>query len=306
MKPRSLEEECGVARRVSCAPGNDPFSVPRAIDSRRQAQFELLFAAFLPFFLFILIITAFTYGQLLWWPLPWLIALLSVDLLLTGNWPTKPQDELGARDWIPLFLALSVAGAAVFIGLWSGQVLQPWIAVEKFPERADVEPTDKGAAYLDAGILHFAEGSQVDVDSSVGFEVWPIVYCAAPIFDAQGSTSDSTDVTVTPTKVAFWAIGHNCCDSRGGFHCGDSTDLSVRSAIHAMHQQGDQRFELAIKKAAADNELVVGDHPIMVFWEKDPAGVAEKALMYSAIIVGSASLVALILSAIMMTVLKRA
>mmetsp|Transcript_102089 Transcript_102089/g.287008 ORF Transcript_102089/g.287008 Transcript_102089/m.287008 type:complete len:359 (+) Transcript_102089:127-1203(+) len=319
---RSLEEECGVARRVDCNPSprgavfgpGDPFALPSAgagsnhpLTKPRNANQELFFAAYLPFFLFILVVASFTLALHVMPVLPWMVVAVSADILAVGNWPTRGRGHLGkvsALDWLPFGIAFLTIGCAVVLGTCNASVVEPWIAASKFTEHSGVLPSDSGEAYADAGILHFAEGAQLDVESAAGFEAWPNVYCAAPIFDKGGPPSNASS-DAGKAQVSFWAIGRNCCNSRGGFTCGDVSDPSVSSGLHAIAQQGDPMYIAAVRMAAAANDFVPAPDLVLVLWQKNPQARADRAWWLSTCILVVSCLLAIALCVVAQYLLRK-
>lgn len=72
-----------------------------------------------------------------------------------------------------------------------------------------INPVNDAKLFKGAGTIEFSPQAFVDDTRSRGF-LSGTIYCAAPI-----------DITTAPIRaVQFWAVGKNCCHSRGGFKCG--------------------------------------------------------------------------------------
>lgn len=119
----------------------------------------------------------------------------------------------------------------------------------------NVVPSTLGTSHRDAGIIHFAEGSFVDASQSLGYVSEGTIHCVAPIL---GSTIDA--------RPSFWAVGRNCCGTRGAFNCG-LTDSSARSGIV---ESNNQKYQTAIRMAVATYGLQPAQYPIMLHWAHDP------------------------------------
>merc|ERR1719305_1632424 len=110
--------------------------------------------------------------------------------------------------------------------------------------------------------MFFATSSNVAGERSIGFQE-KLVYCAAPILDKeQGKKS-----------VAFWAIGFDCCDARGNFHCGAKGDKvrgGVRAPPDGFFAQDNGMFLNAVNQSAAVNNFEVDEDVILLHWVEDP------------------------------------
>jgi len=145
----------------------------------------------------------------------------------------------------------------------------------------DVSPHAKAAAYLDAGVIHFAPDTVVDVSRSVGFKGYDYTYCAAPVF--------SRDRPLHPTdaepNAQFWAVGLDCCAARGSFVCDGVGESQVLSAIVLHLPEGSARmsrdsessmsdmgYVRAIHAACALHEIRSAEEPVLLRWTANPEG----------------------------------
>lgn len=168
---------------------------------------------------------------------------------------------------VRVWLYIVITWLAVFLGGVTGMnaeesYMSQFYAITFFREYENVLASTPGAAYSDAGKVWFAKSSKVDITKSVGFKE-KMVYCAAPILDTnQGHKS-----------VAFWAIGYDCCDARGNFHCG-ATGAQVRGGVRAppdgVFAQDNGMFLKAVNQSASVNNFEVDEDIILLHWVEDP------------------------------------
>lgn len=251
-------------------------------EGRQALKSTVLLGAHLPFFYFVLLLSLFTYSYHSSPVLAWFAAVLSTDLSIVGAWPqvtTRP----GGRDrwdWLPMVLSLFAVGCGVFLGIFSNHMMEPWLHARFLDHYDEVLPSSNPSAVFDAGVIRFAEGTRLDVYSSVGYKVWPHTYCAAPI------VGDSSDA-----PVGFWAVGMNCCGSRGDFWCDDAESADAHSGLriesHALgksagHSTRDN-FEKAVKMAGAVYNLEIPETQILVQWYKHPQSVAYKSWWFASL-----------------------
>eukprot|EP00439_Symbiodinium_sp_Y106_P063658 s3564_g9.t2 len=82
-----------------------------------------------------------------------------------------------------------------------------------------------GQQLLDAGIVQFAPGSQLDIKKSMGFKNGQ-VYCVAPIVFG----------TTTPLSYDFWAVGMDCCSgNQPDFSCRNYNNPQASGGIRLMN-----------------------------------------------------------------------
>ena len=97
-----------------------------------------------------------------------------------------------------------------------------------------------GQQLLDAGIVQFAPGSQLDVKKSMGFKNGEL-YCVAPIVFG----------TASPVSYDFWAVGKDCCSgSQADFSCRRWAERAVLrwpcGFVHISNVKYDVPFEFLI------------------------------------------------------------
>lgn len=264
----------------------------------------IVLGAYLPCAVFVVLLTLFTfaYAHVPW--AVWLTTAVAADALLVGAWPPKGGTG-GFRvrqrsDFLPFFAALFAVGAAVCCGTFNASVMEPWIHVKHLKEHSDVLPSDSPVAFADAGVLNFAPGSHLDSDGAAGFLSWPYTYCAAPIRPPDGASGggggeadsgsggNAAQAASPPmpgnasAALGFFAVGVNCCDSRGGFTCGDASDPQALSGLRvegasagAVDAKGVSLFLRAAQMAAAAGGEVAAPAPVLVVWNKNPQAYAS-------------------------------
>jgi len=76
-----------------------------------------------------------------------------------------------------------------------------------------VDPAFNAGGFVDAGMVHFAQGVYADSTNGVGLRR-EYDYCVAPLVNSKMKQDGE--------PIQFWAVGMNCCDARGAFHCDDA------------------------------------------------------------------------------------
>jgi len=278
-----IEEDCGVARRSNCGPRtrgvglipDDPFAIPDKEPRQKKDLINVELSAHLPLFVFLIVGAFFTYGYNTNPTVAWIFVILAVDVILISTWPPKGK-TMTRQQCLPLVFGLSWLAAAVTCGTFNAKWMQVWTWAAHLRGHTDVLPTNDPRVYADAGVLQFAEGVQLDVDGAAGFLAWPHTYCAAPI------RSTSADAGAN-AELSFWAIGKDCCNSRGGFDCNSATDPLARSGIRVASvpifgaDAKEDPYNKAVRMAAAASGEVAAEDPVLVIWERSPVSAAYAA-----------------------------
>ncbi|CAJ1398901.1 unnamed protein product [Effrenium voratum] len=117
-----------------------------------------------------------------------------------------------------------------------------------------------GQQLLDAGIVQFAPGSQLDIQKSMGFKNGQM-YCVAPI--VFGSAA--------PMSYDFWAVGTDCCSgSQADFSCRNYNNPQASGGIRLMYSQDRAFYRLAVQQAEATYNIKAS-HPLFFRWEVEPS-----------------------------------
>lgn len=204
-----------------------------------------------------------------------------------------------------IFLLL-VAGIGCYVGRLNYITNSSFAcAAAMHREYANVPPDARAGAYQDAGKVHFERFTMVDTTRSLGLLSQGITYCAAPILQDFIPTNrlgtppvgDEADVAAAPAAAApagavaqkpvpkraeFWAVGYDCCDARGNFHCDDAKDKDARAGV-VMRDPGEHwlaippnaQFTKAVKAAAEHYGLPVPAAPMLMRWGKGEAGLEK-------------------------------
>jgi len=250
----------------------------------------LWIGARLPFAAFVVILGLFTYTYHMAPIVPWVISFFAMMFAVVVCWPPK---SIGAKqrvfwDWGPTFSWIFAVGFAVLFGLINYGILESWINTTFLREFKDVKANTDPDAVMDAGILSFNKDVFLDTESSAGFNYWFYTYCAAPVVHKHSPTA---------APVTFWAVGVNCCNSRGGFVCDSAEDATARAAVplrhHSIGHKITGHYMGAIKMAAAANDLEVAKEPVFVMWHKDPRAVGKLHWWFSTVMFIVLTLVAL-------------
>lgn len=185
-------------------------------------------------------------------------------------------------------------------------------------EYANVPPDTRAAAYQDAGKVHFQRFTVVDTTRSLGLLSQGVTYCAAPILldfiptgmlgqpplENQGDAAASPGSAIAaapaaalpaapggspaaapvrrpmPKRAEFWAVGYDCCDARGNFHCDDAKEPGARSGVvvrdpgeHWLAMPPNAQLTKAVKAAAEHYGLPVPAAPMLVRYGKGEEGL---------------------------------
>lgn len=258
--------------------------------TRLSLERSMLVGVYVPTFFFAMVILLFTFAYHRCPVVPWIFLLLGAQGILIGGWPPIPDGHLPGGnmtrnrwDWFPLICGILSLFAAAGLGLLNTKIMEPWLHAEYLNSYSNVQPNDPPEGYSDSGVLNFADGTWVDVDSAAGFRNWPHVYCAAPIVNVQDSVS----------KIGFWAVGLDCCHNRGGFSCGDAGEdkqagIGLRIESHPVSamwgHSANENYLKAVKMAAAAYGLTVQEPLTLVVWSKDPYQHGAQARLTSVVL----------------------
>lgn len=193
-----------------------------------------------------------------------------------------------------LCLASILVGIPVGLLIW-GAYMEEYSRLDNGGTYKNLSPTDPATAHSDATMVKFVEGSVVDVDKSIGYMKAGTVYCAAPIVEsAQGSAVS-----------AYWAVGVDCCDQKGGFSCGAVENSDARSGIVAVEHLG--YYEDAVRMSTATFDLPQGNGDYAyVRWVNDLDAYKDDLLISGVSLVVAASLLHLVASVTAGFVLSKA
>lgn len=182
-------------------------------------------------------------------------------------WRDRQEKGKVTCRYVPLFLAMAIAWVlAMVLGhLNFNSYLHPFYELQSLNSYPGVDPSQvKGKQVMDGGIVHFVQGSVLNLKWSMGFKNED-VYCVAPITLA-GQPSASFD---------YWAVGKNCCtgDKVGvlsDFTCGQYNNKYARSGLRYMEDADRPFLRLAVQQAVAQYGVTAA-HPNFYYWVQDPA-----------------------------------
>lgn len=154
-----------------------------------------------------------------------------------------------------------------------------------------VDAGARTAEFMDAGKIAFKEDAVLDDTLSVGMSIFGGTYCAAPIMSQTAMTAptavsaESVAASGIGTKgfVQFWAVGRDCCASRGSFACDSAGMPDARSgvvlrevmeeelgALAHVHKLQHNGFLMAVQAACALHELETTEVPVLMHWVSNP------------------------------------
>lgn len=285
----SLEEECGVARRSNCGPRKtraaplapgDPFALPAEPDPVAHGATQKLVSkgVDLPFCAFLATNAMFTYWSATRPAMTKLLSFVLLDLAVVSGWPKPKRKRVGILrgplGWWPICFAIASCVLGVMLGSRNATWMDTYIRWKHLRPHTNVNPTSDPRIFADAGVISFADGTQLDIDAAAGYRRWPHIFCAAPVRGA----SDP------PGAIGFWAVGTNCCDSRGGFSCDSASDPKATSGIRASVTSQDlEKYQMAVRMAAAAGGEVAAEEPILLVWERYPDTAATVAWWWATI-----------------------
>mmetsp|Transcript_108231 Transcript_108231/g.305009 ORF Transcript_108231/g.305009 Transcript_108231/m.305009 type:complete len:359 (+) Transcript_108231:121-1197(+) len=130
-----------------------------------------------------------------------------------------------------------------------------------------------GRQMMDAGIVTFAQGTQLD-RSRTGFYKKGSVYCVAPIVPPAAALRQANDTK--PLRLAyydFWAVGVDCCGETNGFACGAYKDPYAHAGLRLVFQDSEANLFKQALQHAVTNFGINTDYPLFFEWTQDPAGM---------------------------------
>jgi len=194
----------------------------------------------------------------------WFVFLLALLLSSLFVFATRHVGGVKGRYWMFLGVLCFIAtGCGLLLGLYDYyKYTQTYHLYTEGRWYGNVMPSDHPGAKKDAGMISFSSDAYVDPVKSVGFRSGSL-YCVAPIM------GDNTD-----NFVGFWAIGTDCCRSRGLFECGDVWNTNAHSAMVLFEESpvlpaDSDIYRKAVEQAAATYEFGVPENPTFVRWVVD-------------------------------------
>jgi len=240
----------------------------------RLTSVSLTHLAFLPWFVFLILMSLFAFGQRELRIFAWLL-LAAVETTACAILCGRGRWEGRAASLCLLCMGSALLGAS--LGLldyhWNTIVWKEYAAGRVY---TNVHPAADPGGYVDASQISFSDQAYVDTTRSVGYrsdDLW----CAAPILEKSG-------VDVAPKQseqVNFWAVCLNCCRNRALFECGPVYDRGSRSGMRVLdssplRQEALPNYMTAVRQAAATFGLVVPADAVILRWTKKPSDAAAR------------------------------
>jgi len=177
---------------------------------------------------------------------------------------TNPEHE---PTWL-FFLTLSMLLACVLAVLTGNSNystnMRPYYDMRNLNEYVNISTkTMRGQQLMDAGIINFESGTQLDITRSMGFKS-DTVYCVAPITSGDLSAND------TLATYDFWAVGTECCSgSQADFHCSGFRLREPRGGLRVLGDSSRAFYRLAVQQAEAAYKIKAV-HPLFFTWTSNP------------------------------------
>lgn len=271
----------GERRRHSKGPTWDMGAVFQPAE-KEQGRWAVQLLVFLPWLLFLLTLLLWLVLKHTWEAAVTFIVAVQIVLSLA----CVAVGQVGKDHFkYPIFglgvLCLLATVAALLVGMygWDNYARQYWWTVSG-PVYSDISPTTAADTYLDAAVLNFRtsanltlEASAVDTVRSAGFRDTDI-YCVAPVLSGPALKSSIT-------RVQYWAIGINCCENVGNFHCDDSRNAEGSAGVVMLNGGmpcagcNKNKFSAAVSKAETLFDFVSSPNAVFVRWVTTSSSISS-------------------------------
>jgi len=202
------------------------------------------------------------------WTLIGLVGATWMVLVFAAVWARANDPD---PTWFTHF-ALAV-GVAALVGTSFGNknfevYTRPYYAVNDMKVAKDVDAsTMPGNNVIDAGIIHFREGTQFNSALSWHFKRGSL-YCVAPIYS-------NTSMTPLSQTYDFWAVGKDCCSlSASDFRCGSWGNMGSKGGIRVVDEGEAAMYRLAVQQAESLYDIMA-PRPILLEWSTNPEMVVD-------------------------------
>jgi hypothetical protein len=177
----------------------------------------------------------------------------------TVPWYLRNDDD----TWF-MFLGAAVL-VAVLLALLYGEYIyssytQSYYTYTELHTYKDLDPSQPGKAYLDAGAIEFKPDTFVDISQSLGYKDGH-VYCVAPIKLGKDAVYN----------FDFWAVGIDCCNGfPGSFNCFERRNsMKVHGGLRVLDDSQAAFFKVGVMQATEEYQRGA-PNPIFLTWMKDP------------------------------------
>mmetsp|Transcript_66032 Transcript_66032/g.157893 ORF Transcript_66032/g.157893 Transcript_66032/m.157893 type:complete len:398 (-) Transcript_66032:20-1213(-) len=191
-----------------------------------------------------------------------LLATMKIPVTLCLCFASAPW-PVSRRYWGTLCLFSSCCGGAV--GVYGNyHYMRSYDMYSLGAWYSDVWPAEHPVAWKDAVAVEFSAGAGLALDKGSGYQA-DKMYCVAPVMSLSNPGRE----------VGFWAIGTDCCEGDGKFHCGDAMSSAALGGLVVEQgndfETGSERhiFEQAAHQAAAQHNLKVLSPLVFLRWSRD-------------------------------------
>lgn len=173
-------------------------------------------------------------------------------------------------------IAMCSCGFAVFFGANNyHENYAPYLVAKAGRQYQNLAADAPASAYLDAGTIHFND-SFLDNTHALGWKGPDYTYCVAPIAQKHAMLPGNE---LLP-QVQFWAVGLDCCSSRGVFNCHGAGDFEASGGV-VLHDHDPvvsdvlsprdhhQYYMEAVSAACALYDIHSADVPVFLQWVSD-------------------------------------
>lgn len=225
----------------------------------------------------------------------WWLAVLLV-LVVTGYQIKGLMDALRQRANRAMRVYFTVMlGAASLIGYGLGEWLwhdysMPYFTYEDLQTYHNVNTKkDQGSRYADAGVVYFADGTNVLQGRGACLKN-DVEYCIAPIVNC-APYGDCGPLETDTGSFDYFAVGTDCCGCpEGEFRCGDWNNPITHGGLRQIDDENVLYYKLALKEWQAQYGKT-SKAPLFFHWELRPQmkanSLAHLGLYYSVMSAGA-------------------
>lgn len=185
---------------------------------------------------------------------------------------------------VPLGIGTGLLGLYIGVKIYVN-IYSPYYLAVSGRNYQKVPPSARSAEYADAGIIKFTDEAALDTSRSFGYKGDDFTYCVAPVV----SRTESVHPKSSGPKVAFWAVGKDCCGNRRDFECDGAGETEVRNAFALKDLEKDALTKLLVPRSVRPQYLkavraaealhnMQSENPeniLLVRWAADPEQILE-------------------------------